>query len=93
MSWSELMPSCFVAKSEDALMIGNQSIYRDEKVAVFKEGKDLVLVFTQPHVLRIPVQDRQAMDDEVIRMLRMRTRDGRRYFLQKEVGKIIGVSR
>ncbi len=74
-------------------MIMNQSIYRDEKVEVFREGEDLVLEFTQPHVLRIPKQDRQAIDDEVIRMLRMRTEEGRKYFTQQEVGKIIGVSR
>ncbi len=93
MSWSVSMPSCFVAKSENPLMIGNQSIYRDKKVEVFREGEDLVLMFTQPHVLRIPIQDRQAIDDEVIRMLRMRTKEGRKYFTQQEVGKIIGVSR
>ncbi len=74
-------------------MIMNQSIYRDEKVEVFREGEDLVLGFTQPHVLRIPKQDRQAIDDEVIHMLRMRTKEGRKYFTQQEVGKIIGVSR
>ena len=74
-------------------MIMNQSIYRDEKVEVFREGEDLVLGFTQPHVLRIPKQDRQAIDDEVIHMLKMRTEEGGKYFTQQEVGKIIGVSR
>ncbi len=74
-------------------MRGNQSIYRDEKLEVSRTGEDLVLVFTQPHVLRIPVQDRQAIDDEVIHMLRIRTEEGRKYFTQQEVGKIIGVSR
>jgi transposase-like protein/transposase len=74
-------------------MIGNQSIYRGVKVEVFREGEDLVLIFTQPHILRIPVKDRQAIDDEVIRMLRIRTEEGRKYFTQQEVGKIIGVSR
>jgi hypothetical protein len=74
-------------------MIVNQSIYRDEKVEVFREGEYLVLMFTQPHVLRIPIQDRQAIDDEVIRMLKMRTPVGSKYFVQQEVGKIIGVSR
>jgi len=74
-------------------MIGNQSIYRDEKVEVSREGEDLVLVFTRPHVLRIPVQDRQAIDDEVLRMLKIRTEDEKKYFTQQEVGKIIGVSR
>jgi len=74
-------------------MIGNQIIYRDEKVEVFREGENLVLRFTQPHVLRIPVQDRQAIDDEAIRMLKIQTEEDKKYFTQQEVGKIIGVSR
>ena len=74
-------------------MRGNQNIYQDEKLKVCRAGEDLVLVFTQPHVLRIPLQDRHAIDDEVIRMLRIRTEDGRKYCTQQEVGKIIGVSR
>ena len=44
-------------------------------------------------MLRIPVTDRQAIDNEVIRMLKMRTDYGHKYFIQEEVGKIIGVSR
>ena len=68
-------------------------IYRDEKVEVFRQGQELVVKFTKPHVLRLPATDRQAIDNEVIRMLRMRTEDGRKYLVQKEAGKIIGVSR
>ena len=74
-------------------MKGNQRIYRDEKVEVLREGEDLVLKFSTPHVMRIPVTDRQAVDDEVIRMIKMRTVEGGKYFVQEQVGKIIGVSR
>jgi len=74
-------------------MGGDQVIYRDEKVEVFKQEEDLLIAFKQPHVLRIHSKDRQAIDDEVIRMLRMRTVDDKKYFLQNEVGRIIGVSR
>ncbi len=74
-------------------MMGKPSNYCEQKVEVFREAEDLVLVFNQPHVLRIPSTNRQAIDDEVIRMLKMRTLDGRRYFIQQEVGRIIGVSR
>jgi hypothetical protein len=45
-------------------MSGDQSNYDDEKLQVFRKGEDLLLVFTQPHVLRIPVEDRQAIDEE-----------------------------
>jgi transposase-like protein len=69
-------------------------LYRDEKVQVVRTaGEELVLEFKQPHALRIPCGNRQAVDDEVIRMLRMRTLEGRKYFVQQEVGRIIGVSR
>ena len=34
-----------------------------------------------------------AVDNEVIRMLQMKDKDSKKYFIQKEVGKIIGVSR
>jgi len=74
-------------------MGGEQIIYRDEKVEVFRQAEDLILIYKEPHILRINSKDRQAIDDEVIRMLRMRTEDGRKYFVQKEVGRIIGVSR
>jgi len=74
-------------------MTGKQRIYRDEKVEAFREEEDLVLQFSQPYELRIPCTDRQAIDVEVIRMIKMRTLGGRKSFIQEEVGKIIGVSR
>lgn len=74
-------------------MKGKQRIYHDEKVEAFRQGEDLIVLYTRPHMLRIPVTDRQAIDNEVIRMLKMRTGYGHKYFIQEEVGKIIGVSR
>ena len=74
-------------------MKGKQAFYQDEKVEAFRKGEDLIILYTRPHMLRIPVTDRQAVDDEVIRMLKMRTAYGHKYFIQEEVGKIIGVSR
>ena len=68
--------------------MGGRLIYQDEKTEVFREGNDLMIVFKQPHTLRINSKDRRAIDDEVIRMLHMRTAAGKKYFLQKEVGKI-----
>lgn len=70
-----------------------ERVYENEKVEVFKQQGNLVLFFKQPHSLRIKLTDRQGIDDEVIRMLRMRTAEGKRYFLQEQVGRIIGVSR
>ncbi|GAI74404.1 unnamed protein product, partial [marine sediment metagenome] len=74
-------------------MEDREVVYRDVNIEVVKRDEYLELNYKTPHLIRIKAGDGQAIDDEVIRMLRMRTRDGRRYFLQKEVGKIIGVSR
>jgi len=74
-------------------MKGKQRIYHGEKVEAFRQGEDLVVLYTRPHMLRIPVTDLQAIDDEVIRMLKMRSPFDHKYFIQEEVGKIIGVSR
>jgi len=74
-------------------MEGKQRFYHDEKVEAFRQGEDLVVLYTRPHMLRIPVTDRQAVDDEVIRMIKMRTLEDHKYFVQEEVGTIIGVSR
>jgi len=71
----------------------NQRIYQDEKVEAFRQGEDLIVLYTRPHMLRIPATDRQTINDEAIRMLKMRTLEHHKYFVQEEVGKIIGVSR
>ena len=68
-------------------------IRHTEKIEVVVQGEELLLIFKRPHVVWINTKDRQAVDNEVIRMLRMRTEGGRKYFSQQEVGKIIGVSR
>jgi transposase-like protein/transposase len=68
-------------------------VYQDADVEAGRRGEYLELMYKTPHLIRLKVNDRQAIDDEVVRMLRMRTADDRKYFVQKEVGNIIGVSR
>ncbi len=74
-------------------MEDREVVYRDVNIDVVKQDEHLELNYKTPHLMRIKAGDRQAIDDEVIRMLRMRTPEGKKYFVQKEVGKIIGVSR
>ncbi|MEE9502036.1 MAG: DDE-type integrase/transposase/recombinase [Candidatus Aminicenantaceae bacterium] len=74
-------------------MEDREVVYQDVNTEVLKQGEYLELNYKTPHLIRIKASDRQAMDDEVIRMLRMRSPEGQKYFVQKEVGKIIGVSR
>jgi transposase-like protein len=70
-----------------------QVVYEDHRIQATRTGEYLRLWYKQPHVIRIKVGDRQAVDDEVIHMLRMRTASGQKYLLQKQAGAIIGVSR
>jgi transposase-like protein/transposase len=71
----------------------DKRVYADDKMDVVKRGEYLELKYKTPHLIRIKASDTQAIDDEVVRMLKIRTEDGRKYFIQQEVGKVIGVSR
>jgi transposase-like protein len=74
-------------------MENREVVYQDINIEVVKQGEYLELNYKAPHIICIKAGDRQAIDDEVIRMLKMRTEEGGKYFVQKEVGRIIGVSR
>jgi hypothetical protein len=64
-------------------MKGKQPFYQDEKVEAFRQGEDLIVLYTRQRMLLILLTDRQAIDDEVIRMLKMRTDYGHKYFIQE----------
>ena len=67
----------------------DQTVFVNERIEAVKRGSYVELHYKHPHLIRIDTADRQAVDDEVIRMLRMRTRGGGKYLTQEEVGKII----
>jgi hypothetical protein len=71
----------------------DQTLFVNQKIEAVRCGSHVELHYRQPHVTRIDAADRQAVDDEVLRMLRMRTREGVKYVTQEVVGEIIGVSR
>jgi len=74
-------------------MEDREVVYQNVNIDVVKRDEYLELNYKTPHLIRIKADDRQAIDDEVIRMLKMRSPEGQKYFVQKEVGRIIGVSR
>ena len=43
-------------------MGGEQIIYREEKVEFFRHAEDLILIYKEPHILRINSKDRQTID-------------------------------
>ncbi len=74
-------------------MKDQEFVYQDVNIEVVRRDHYLELYYKTPRLIRIETDDRQAIDDEVIRMLRMLSPDGRKSFVQEEVGKIFGVSR
>lgn len=74
-------------------MSEKQLIFSNEGIDVYKNTEYLELNYKTPHTIRIKLTDRQEIDNEVVRMLKMKTENRKKYFVQREVGKIIGVSR
>jgi transcriptional regulator with XRE-family HTH domain len=70
-----------------------QSIYDDERIEVVREEDRLVLKYKGPHTVTLSASNKSEIDNEVVRMLKMRTDDGRKYLTQEQIGRIIGVSR
>ena len=70
-----------------------QMVYQNEKVEVEKNNKYLKIKYLMPQIIKIPINDKMAIDNEVIRMIKMRNEADKKYFIQKEIGKVIGVSR
>lgn len=68
-------------------------LVKNKKITAWQEGNSLIIKYLQPQIIRIPLNDRMAIDNEVIRMIKMRDEDGKKYFVQKEIGKVIGISR
>jgi hypothetical protein len=68
-------------------------IFEDEKIEVVRENDRLVLRYKEPHTVSIPAESKGEVDCEVVRMIKMRTEDGKKYLTQEQIGRIIGVSR
>ena len=70
-----------------------ECVYKDEKIEVLRRGKRLVVTYKVPHTITINSENKCDIDNEVVRMIKSRTDDGKKYLTQEQIGKIIGVSR
>ena len=70
-----------------------QTVYEDNRIEVVREKDNLVLNYKQSHSVTIPAEDKSEIDSEVVRMIKMRDAEGKKYLTQEQIGKIIGVSR
>ena len=68
-------------------------VHKDDMVEVTKESNHYILNYLQPHTIKIDINDKVAVDDEIIRMLRIRTEDNKKYFAQKTIGTLFNLSR
>jgi hypothetical protein len=68
-------------------------VHKDDMVEVTKESNHYILNYLQPHTIKIDINDKVAVDDEIIRMLRIRTEDNKKYFVQKTIGTLFNLSR
>ncbi|MBN2322889.1 MAG: helix-turn-helix domain-containing protein [Spirochaetes bacterium] len=73
--------------------MGQDTIYEDGMIEVVRGKDNLVLKYKKPHSLTIPADDKGEIDCEVVRMVKMRDEEGKKYLTQEQIGKIIGVSR
>ena len=71
----------------------DEIIFSDHRITVSKNGDLLKLFYHIPHSLTLNLKDHKEIDNEVIRILRIRSQDEKKLFVQKEAGKIIGISR
>jgi len=68
-------------------------VHKDDMVEVTKEKNHFILNYLQPHTIKIDINDKGAVDDEIIRMLKIRTEDNKKYFVQKTIGTLFNLSR
>jgi len=70
-----------------------ETVYEDDSIEVIRQRDNLVLKYRTPHSVTIAADDKCEIDSEVVRMIKMRDADGKKYLTQEQIGKIIGVSR
>jgi len=58
-------------------------LVKNKKITAWQEGNSLIIKYLQPQIIKIPLNDRMAIDIQVIRMIKMRDKANRKYFVQK----------
>lgn len=72
--------------------MSDELIFTDHRISVFKKGDLLKLFYHIPHSITLNIKDHMDMDNEIIRILRVKTEDNKKIFIQKDVSKIVGIS-
>jgi len=74
-------------------MKANDIILDNDKILAKQNDEYIVIQYKIPYTLKIALDNQQDIDSEIIRMLKMKTQDEKKIFLQKDVGEIMNLSR
>ncbi len=68
-------------------------IFEDESVKAIDNGETLEIIYKKPSKISLNKNDRKDLDNELIRMLRLKTEDNKKFITQEKIGKIFSLSR
>ena len=68
-------------------------VFEDDSVKATEKDDNLEILYKKPNKITLDKNDRKDMDNELIRMLRLRLEDDKKFITQEKIGKIFGISR
>ena len=68
-------------------------VFEDDSVKATEKDDNIEILYKKPNKITLDKNDRKDMDNELIRMLRLRLEDDKKFITQEKIGKIFGISR
>ena len=73
--------------------MNNKVVFEDDSIKASEQENNLEILYKKPNKMLLDKNDRKDMDNELIRMLRLKSEDGKKFITQDKIGKIFGISR
>ncbi len=67
--------------------------FEDENIRAIDKEDTLEIIYKRPNKITLNKNDRKDLDNELVRMLRLKTEDDKKFITQEKIGKIFGLSR
>ena len=68
-------------------------VFEDDSVRATVKDDNLEILYKKSNKITLDKNDRKDIDNELIRMLRLRSEDDKKFITQEKIGKIFGISR
>jgi len=68
-------------------------VFEDETIKTTEYDDNLEILYKKPNKITLNKNDRKDLDNELIRMLRLKTEDDKKFITQEKIGKIFNISR